>query len=1580
MLLEKKFMINEGGRIMHNIKRKIMGSLMAVLMGTSTILGTCPAPIFATSASTVEVDSEATQVNANDYGLVSANEGNILHAWNWSLKNIKAQLPEIAAAGYSIVQTSPLQVSDYQDKKSAPDNKGWWKAYQPYDYAYGSVYGSEEEFKELCAEAKKYGISIIVDVVANHMASTRENNVFVLKEGVNDFWKNNQGTYFHNNDNRAFGTQYDRPNNDTKDGKPCYNSDKDRYATVFFNIGVKDVNTENADVQARMLKYLEQLVADGAGGFRFDAIKHIGTSTEDNTGEGTKSDFWVNTVKKVQKENPELLIYGETLNTVAVSTSKYVADGLKITESQKGWNLKDILRNKTITSQSDMFTYARSSEGVSNDNIIDWVENHDTYLNYWGCTGLESAANYMDDKQIMLGWSALASREGTQSLFFSRPDGCHLPENANPSNDDTNKIDGDIATLTSNKTWKDAKVAAVNKFKNAMIGEKEDCSVKGNAAIIKRGNKGVVVTNFSDSEATVEVSGLTGLADGTYEDASGQNGTITVSGGKASIKVKGTSFVVLYDAKATPVSTAAPEATTVAATEAPSETASITVDKKDGSTFTEAMTVKVTASNAEKAYYSYDGADWKEFTGSASVTVGKEELVAGDQVGLYVAAFGKDGKLVKESCVYTKASKGSTGSSTTTAGENTIIAKLPSGWANMYIYAYGDAKEYTGKWPGNTMTKGSDGNYTYTLSGVDGSAKVIFNDGNNNQDPAAQQPGHTFEAGKAYSYADGKFTPVEVATATAEPATGTKKAVEPKEWPTYEVENENVPSVKVDQKSGTSFDEETLDVTITVKNADSAYYTIDGGVQKSFKDSATVAVGQGKIADTEVTLQVVATKGTEKTTETYTYKKVFNQAKAAKKQTVKTAAFTRIQSIMDVVAEAAQVNAATLSNEALAVEYQTNTVGIGKKKTISVDKAIDDWDESMLIARGNANDDPRVYRPNSMYEVPVDEYALYGAYDDSNLYLMWEMTNVQDVVAPDDNFPLVQGTMCLNMNVPFFIAIDTGNSDTIGNECKTAKGETIWNSGISIKQNLNRLIAISTNGANGPFVYSGDSSGINPVEIFNKAGDTKSKIEKSGIQFGYGQGILSKKVIGIDGGYGKNHNRVVGDVCDDSADRVDFNTKGHNSDTMDYHYEIAIPYAELGISASDVESKGVGVMVIATMGKSGMDCLPYDVTMNDQADKDDTAGSQENNSFEKSDEDVITAGFARIGKGEIQEVKKPSTTRKPTVTTAPTTTASADATTAPTSTSTTQTAAPTSDSAVISEPTDQFVVNFGADKAAPQAAGSNLTLKAIPYNADGECTYEFSVDGEVVQEYSDSDTYNWTAATGTQKIAVSVKDAKGNVVTVEKDYTTEGEAPEVTTAPTNAPTATPAAQKNDISVSLVFSKKNKCAVNTKISIRPVVNDYVDSYTYTITARKINGSTKVITRNSSSKSVSWKPTATGKYELFVTVIDKNNNVATASYSYKVTLISLKLKASAKTVKLGKKVKITAKASNINGKAKYQYVIKKGSKKIKTVKYSSKKAYTWTVSKKLKKGTYSVIVSVKDNSKKVVKKTVKIKVKK
>ena len=76
---------------------------------------------------------------------------------------------------------------------------------------------------------------------------------------------------------------------------------------------------------------------------------------------------------------------------------------------------------------------------------------------------------------------------------------------------------------------------------------------------------------------------------------------------------------------------------------------------------------------------------------------------------------------------------------------------------------------------------------------------------------------------------------------------------------------------------------------------------------------------------------------------------------------------------------------------------------------------------------------------------------------------MWEMTNVQDIVAPNDNYPLSQGVLWQTQELPFFIAVDTGDSSTaIGNNAELTTGGTIWDSGMTISSSFNKLISINT--------------------------------------------------------------------------------------------------------------------------------------------------------------------------------------------------------------------------------------------------------------------------------------------------------------------------------------------------------------------------------------------------------------------------------------------------------------------------------------------------------------------------------------
>ena len=502
-----------------------------------------------------------------------------------------------------------------------------------------------------------------------------------------------------------------------------------------------------------------------------------------------------------------------------------------------------------------------------------------------------------------------------------------------------------------------------------------------------------------------------------------------------------------------------------------------------------------------------------------------------------------------------------------------VYLKNDAKWSEpIYCYAYNeDATKTTGTWPGAKMTLDpSTGYYTIDLS--------------------------SYGLEKAYCifYSTSGRYPGDMETGLDNGGTTKLFNNSTRSWTDY-TPTPVVEKPTITMTASQTFSTTPFSVSISVTNATSAYYTVNGSTQVSFSGSTTVSISE----TSTIKVSATNTAGTTENTATYTYN---------------------------------DVPSPTPTTGDLASYYKTNPNGYGQKKTVS---SYEDFTLSDIIAQGAANDDPRVYRPNSMYEVPIDLYALYAAYDDNNLYLGWDMTNVQDVVAPNDNYPLSQGILYQTMNVPFMLLFDT--KDGGGNGTTDSSGSTIWNTGITYPSIVNRVVMCSTNAANGPYVYENNGSLINATEIYNAT--------TSGINFkvsNFGLGIKPSAVYGINGAYGTNNGRVVGDMKSDnesSAAWVDFNTLGHNSSTLDFHYYMAIPLSTLGTSASQIESRGLGIMLVATMGKSGMDCLPYDLSMNDNADQADTE-SQEFNSLEKSDADNITVSFAYLGKNATTGVRQ----------------------------------------------------------------------------------------------------------------------------------------------------------------------------------------------------------------------------------------------------------------------------------------------------------------------------------------------------
>lgn len=301
---------------------------------------------------------------AGSYGLPDKiQDGNILHCFDWPIKDVKAELPNIAAAGFGAVQLSPLQRSDVRTGSS------WHDLYRPYDIAFKGGIGTRDELKALCAEAEKYGIKVIVDIVANHVDKT---------SGYHDPWWDSNGRVRWNG-----GINYG-----------------DRYSITHGQLGdYGDINSESAEVQARAKAYIEDLKSMGVKGCRWDAAKHIGLPSEN-------CNFW-STVTSV----PGIWHYGEILDNPGPNESiiKEYAQFMSVTDNDYS--------NSAARSNGGI-PYGHGGKWAVNhglgDKVVYWGESHDTYSN-------DEWSQNVDQSVIDRAYCSFACRNGATALYFSRP-------------------------------------------------------------------------------------------------------------------------------------------------------------------------------------------------------------------------------------------------------------------------------------------------------------------------------------------------------------------------------------------------------------------------------------------------------------------------------------------------------------------------------------------------------------------------------------------------------------------------------------------------------------------------------------------------------------------------------------------------------------------------------------------------------------------------------------------------------------------------------------------------------------------------------------------------------------------------------------------------------------------------------------------------------------------------------------------------------------------------------------------------------------------------------------------------------
>ena len=461
-------------------------------------------------------------------------------------------------------------------------------------------FGTKEEFKSMCDEAEKYGIKVVVDIVANHMGNIEgwkigsvEAVMSDISPQVGQFWNPamlTDSTYWH------ISTSW-------------VHSSDGRFDVTQGNMGMPDLNTGDSRVQNMILDLMKECIDSGADGFRFDAAKHIETPADDSS---FASNFWnvvldgtTSYAQSTKGFTP--YYYGEILNRIdSTSAENYYLSKMSLTDNSTGDNIRNTLKYGGVGGASNS-SYCGYVHGQG-DKVVLWAESHDTYMG--------GGSSYdCNDSTINKAWAIVASRKDSTGLYFARPYYSYERLNDDQNGYDARKDPatmaaeirqtqmGEVGTLT----WMDPCVAEVNRFRNHYIGQSENLGSSGDSLFYNvRGNDGVVLVSSKGAcDVSLNLGGK--MKDGTYTDQVTGN-TFKVSGGTITGTIENADGIaVIYNTTAVPRNTI----------EAPRENFA-----------TDSINITVGLNNATSGTYSINGGAAVKYSSDATFSIG-----AGDAVG-----------------------------------------------------------------------------------------------------------------------------------------------------------------------------------------------------------------------------------------------------------------------------------------------------------------------------------------------------------------------------------------------------------------------------------------------------------------------------------------------------------------------------------------------------------------------------------------------------------------------------------------------------------------------------------------------------------------------------------------------------------------------------------------------------------------------------------------------------------------------------------------------------------------------------------------------------------------------------------
>lgn len=515
-------------------------------------------------------DKDTASTGTIDYALApNIQSGNILHAFNWRMRDLVKYAPEIAQAGYTSVQISPIQ------KTKATVNDGsyatdWWSFYQPTDMTIGNALGTAEELQAATTELHKYGIKVVADVVTNHVQNcTDRKEAALVASTLSSTTTGARHNLTQHPLNATDGSRKNQVQGDLDNQLPDMNTSLSSYQNYVIN------------------NLLNPLADNGVDGFRFDAAKHIETPNESDS--SLSSQYWPVVTNAIKAKNSSAYIYGEILDPAGKFSVTQYTPYMNVTDYAYGNTVRSALSNKNA---SNLVNYGFSGSN-KNQNVL-WVESHDNF-----CSG---ASTSLSQKQQILGWAAIGARKDAPALFYVRP------KHEAIDSEGFIKYDDLMGAPGSATTWKDPTVVAVNQFKNAFVGQNETVTASGANLFVQRGTQGMVIVNLNGTSTAINQSCT--MAAGSYKDqVSGS--TFQVSNGKISGTIGSTGVAVIYNKDA---SNSAPSIKlSLNGTELTPEV----LNRYTAAT----ATVKVDLANATSATIKVSNLEAKTVTGTTSFTL-----------------------------------------------------------------------------------------------------------------------------------------------------------------------------------------------------------------------------------------------------------------------------------------------------------------------------------------------------------------------------------------------------------------------------------------------------------------------------------------------------------------------------------------------------------------------------------------------------------------------------------------------------------------------------------------------------------------------------------------------------------------------------------------------------------------------------------------------------------------------------------------------------------------------------------------------------------------------------------------------